>query len=704
MNSNNTISNPHIIEFLNKKIQYIKDNGGDIKKTGIYKKAIISLQLYPLPIFSGKDAEILSGIGPSLSKQIDTFLKTNKHPLHLNGPPTPLKLLYNQQSSQPTQPSQSTQSSQPNTTKTSKSKSLKSKLLSSSTQSKKSTNNSKNNSTVTSNTTSKSKKTQIDTENDKENQNCNVTMDFDFDDENLFSDLNNNKNNSSIGKVLPVFSGINNNITQKNNDIFNDSLIFNDSDVDDRNMNQQSIFTPIKSPIGNSIMTPPQSQYKSIFSPLNTMSTPVHRQRLGSLRKTPLFTSPTKSPKTIVFSPRSKTSLLTSPSPFKSPRKSKSFKKKLDHRPIFSPIKKRKTNHLKIINTLVDSDNEEERREEEIENEMEEQEDEIISTQYFVKKKSKSGNVGDSDISNNHDGGKLPKFKKIICIIDNREVKSVNERDYIVRKLNERGVESVVKKLELGDFVWVAVDMEDREWMLNYVIERKKTDDLSSSIMDGRYKEQKFRLRKSGFSNIIYLVEGNLSLCTFQKTNQKRWGSINFGLSPEILLKAFVSTMVQPRMVCRESPDLDGTIKFIEGITVYLQKMLIGSVSMTEDGNDENTTRLSKYIYNNNRNGDDENVDLETFNQSNGKSKSLTMREFFAKSLLQIPGISPERAHSIVSFYPTPISLIQKYQSMKKHQEDPELLFKDLIYGRNGKKLGAELSKRIYHFYTDLEL
>ena len=60
--------------------------------------------------------------------------------------------------------------------------------------------------------------------------------------------------------------------------------------------------------------------------------------------------------------------------------------------------------------------------------------------------------------------------------------------------------------LPLGDFMW---DYEGQ--ILDYVVERKKADDLVSSIHDGRYKEQKYRLKNSGFSNVVYLLEGHLT-------------------------------------------------------------------------------------------------------------------------------------------------------------------------------------------------
>jgi ERCC4-type nuclease len=41
-------------------------------------------------------------------------------------------------------------------------------------------------------------------------------------------------------------------------------------------------------------------------------------------------------------------------------------------------------------------------------------------------------------------------------------------------------------------------------------VERKTVTDLSDSIKDGRYYEQKGRLKVSGLRNIVYLIEGPL--------------------------------------------------------------------------------------------------------------------------------------------------------------------------------------------------
>jgi len=65
--------------------------------------------------------------------------------------------------------------------------------------------------------------------------------------------------------------------------------------------------------------------------------------------------------------------------------------------------------------------------------------------------------------------------------------------------------------LSVGDFLWVAKTSSGQEYVLNYIIERKQISDLQSSIMDGRYYEQKFRLSKCGLKQVIYLVESSIT-------------------------------------------------------------------------------------------------------------------------------------------------------------------------------------------------
>lgn len=68
------------------------------------------------------------------------------------------------------------------------------------------------------------------------------------------------------------------------------------------------------------------------------------------------------------------------------------------------------------------------------------------------------------------------------------------------------------RKLAIGDVQWIARSKHDPavEIVLDAVVERKKMHDLGSSIRDERYREQRVRLRRTGMSRVVYLVEGVL--------------------------------------------------------------------------------------------------------------------------------------------------------------------------------------------------
>lgn len=90
-----------------------------------------------------------------------------------------------------------------------------------------------------------------------------------------------------------------------------------------------------------------------------------------------------------------------------------------------------------------------------------------------------------------------PGSYDIILIIDTREVESskTKNRDKIAETLEAKGIRVETRALRLGDMCWVArrkdgLGGEEDECVLDYVVERKRLDDLVNSIKDGRYTEQ----------------------------------------------------------------------------------------------------------------------------------------------------------------------------------------------------------------------
>lgn len=93
-------------------------------------------------------------------------------------------------------------------------------------------------------------------------------------------------------------------------------------------------------------------------------------------------------------------------------------------------------------------------------------------------------------------------------------MKDQSEKGFFQEKLSEKyGITIQTSALTIGDFAFLYGGK-----VLDFVIERKKADDLSASIIDGRYKDQKYRLKNCGAANIIYLYEGVPSAsCTLKQ-------------------------------------------------------------------------------------------------------------------------------------------------------------------------------------------
>jgi ERCC4-type nuclease len=103
-------------------------------------------------------------------------------------------------------------------------------------------------------------------------------------------------------------------------------------------------------------------------------------------------------------------------------------------------------------------------------------------------------------------------------------------------KNKEKGIEKIIIKVEnlkLGDIV-ISDDDNENEFLL---FERKSLNDLASSIKDGRYVEQSYRL--DGYErvpnhNIVYIIEGDLS----------KWKEhANYGYKGRVNKKTLLSSM-----------------------------------------------------------------------------------------------------------------------------------------------------------------
>tara|TARA_Y100000389_G_scaffold127698_1_gene125033 strand:+ start:5168 stop:5854 length:687 start_codon:yes stop_codon:yes gene_type:complete len=197
-------------------------------------------------------------------------------------------------------------------------------------------------------------------------------------------------------------------------------------------------------------------------------------------------------------------------------------------------------------------------------------------------------------------------------------------------------------QLPLGDII-----IKDGDNII-FIIERKTLDDLSHSIKDGRYHEQKYRLLEH-FSRdqIIYLIEGTKSKGFYQG--------------------AIINTILRDNIKVIRSVTLKESIQII--IDLY-EKAKKGTFK--KDG-----------------------VETKDYSQMVKLQKKNHFKPFhwYISSLKTIPGVSEKIAQTIASEYKTMMSLFDGYL-----REGPQLLENLKIDGK--RKLG-KISEKIYNYLVD---
>lgn len=131
-----------------------------------------------------------------------------------------------------------------------------------------------------------------------------------------------------------------------------------------------------------------------------------------------------------------------------------------------------------------------------------------------------------------------------------------------MKALEQRKVNFEVRRLSVGDFLWICRDesKKDHEIVLPYIVERKRMDDLASSIKDGRFHEQKFRLSDCGLHNKIYLIEN-------------RGSNAHVGLPLTNLLQAATNTLVQNDFTVKFTDSNDNSMLYLSIMSNLLIKM-----------------------------------------------------------------------------------------------------------------------------------
>lgn len=271
----------------------------------------------------------------------------------------------------------------------------------------------------------------------------------------------------------------------------------------------------------------------------------------------------------------------------------------------------------------------------------------------------------------------------IILLVDTQETcggKTKPQHDATLVELKQLGILFEVRHLKIGDFTWIArCRYTKKELVLPYIVERKRLDDLGASIKDGRFREQKFRLTQSGIPNIYYIVE-----------NYEKFSRVGIPLTT--LLQASINSLVQDGFIIKYTDNHQDSMIYLATLTntlykIYKEKNLIACKK--ENLIPLNITNNSILL-----------MKFEEFNKAASKLKNFSVCQMFIRQLLQLKGMSVDKALAIVQKYPTPLKLINAL-----HKSDcGETLIATIQYGQLKRQIGPAISKTVYLFYTQQDL
>lgn len=223
--------------------------------------------------------------------------------------------------------------------------------------------------------------------------------------------------------------------------------------------------------------------------------------------------------------------------------------------------------------------------------------------------------------------------------VDTREI-------HIIEKLKalKSDLTFSVVPLDVGDFRF------SHEDNVLVVIERKTINDLSHSIKDGRYCDQKYRMCDVyDRSKLMYIIEGNVFSSSCVSDSVKG---------------AIINTLIRDNIKIVPLQNINETIEMICEMYSRFEKNPQKYISVGQSSTIQNLPHHSRKIY-------------------------LTKEGFLSNVLCQIPGVSTTIANRISDNYSNNLSTFVSTAT----QEDIEVLKL-----KSGRKIGDKLATLIISF------
>jgi len=238
-----------------------------------------------------------------------------------------------------------------------------------------------------------------------------------------------------------------------------------------------------------------------------------------------------------------------------------------------------------------------------------------------------------------------------------------------VRKFESLGVPFEQDNLLYGDATWLArphnsVSSSDC-YVLDFILERKRLDDLLGSITGKRYDAQKYHLQRCGIKNLMYLIEGQVELGLDDSLRRR-------------IQTARVQTELFDKFRVVNTESTNDTMDFFANFTQALH------ATYAPLKHTATTRPLPSYP-----------AFVRTCRELADSEK--TLRTIWASMLAQVQGVGPAGAEMIASHYPTPSHLKRLYDENRANA--PRALA-DIVV--NARKIGPQASRRVYEsFFID---
>ena len=215
----------------------------------------------------------------------------------------------------------------------------------------------------------------------------------------------------------------------------------------------------------------------------------------------------------------------------------------------------------------------------------------------------------------------------------------VREHD-LIDYCKANNIEYNTQSLEVGDILLTYGREDIGDLIESLVFERKTFADLAASIKDGRYREQKQRLKsKYPFHRITYIIEGNIKVL---KEKEK-----NYGMPTSSLISSLISSRYRDGCQIIHTTSVEDTMWYLLQI-----RDRMGEKTKFDQEHGEYTSSLK----------------VKT-----KKSDNLTPELVYIMQLSQLPGLSTKIAEDIAKVYPCFSALLQgvKDKGLKAFDDVP---------------------------------